>query len=122
MIKLLKLFGWLLASLLLLGAIDQVMLRVPLEMAGLKPAQTFYVDFRTRMIGLITGTAAEEAMPAAVDSSIEQVIETNKAIKPQISQKSQRYLYVDETGALQFADSLSQVPKQFRDEAQPLAE
>jgi len=115
MLKLLRMLLWLILVLVVVGGLDQFLVRVPLETQGLSPVQTFYVDFRSRLLGLVgIETAAEPA-------SIEQVIEATSAA-PQQNKKSQRYLYVDAAGELQFADSLAQVPLKFRKSAQPLAE
>ena len=122
MLKLLKLLGWTLTIVILLGAIDQIMVRVPLELPVLKPAQVFYVDFRSRLVGLFGGEPATELQATGTKSSIEQVIESSQAATSVRPQRAQRYLYVDETGALQFADSYSQVPAQYRKDAQPMAE
>ncbi len=116
--KTLKLLILILASGIALVAIDQLLLRVPLPLPGVTAAQTFYVDFRSRLLELI---GFKTTMPAT-KQSIEQVIEANTpapAVKPPANR---RYLYVDDAGALQFADSLSQVPARFRQTAQPLAE
>ena len=115
MFKLLKMLFWLILLLVVLGGLDQFLVRVPLEMPGLSHAQSFYVDFRSRLLGLAGVPTA--ARPA----SIEQVIEATGSA-PQQAQKPKRYLYVDESGVLQFADSLAQVPARFRNAAQPLAE
>ena len=114
MLKLLKIFIWLVLLLVVVGGFDQFLLRVPLEMPGLSQAQTFYVDFRARLLGLV---GVDPATPSA---SIEQLIETTGSAPQQL--QPQRYLYVDADGVLQFADSLQQVPAKFRQAAQPLAE
>ncbi|SHJ19130.1 hypothetical protein SAMN02745165_01755 [Malonomonas rubra DSM 5091] len=117
MFKLLKLFGWMLFFLIAVVAFDQFLLRVPLDYPGLKPAQTFYVDFRSRLLDLVL---PEKSTPLKAES-IEQVIEQNTRPAQQTT-KPQRYLYVDKSGVLQFADSLQQVPVQYRESAQPLAD
>jgi len=116
--KLLKLFVLIIVTLILLVAADQLLLRVPLDLPGVRQAQTFYVDFRQRLFGLF----GVEMTSNETDKSIEQVIEATSKPSVDSPSKPQRYLYVDESGALQFTDSLQQVPAQFRDQAQPLAE
>ncbi|HEY5675031.1 MAG TPA: hypothetical protein VIR78_15105 [Malonomonas sp.] len=116
MLKLLRMLLWLILVLVVVGGLDQFLVRVPLDTPGLAPVQTFYVDFRSRLLGLV-GVETVAAPPA----TIEQVIEATGSA-PQQTKKSQRYLYVDEAGELQFADSLAQVPVKFRKAAQPLAE
>lgn len=115
MFKLLKMFIWLVLVLVVVGGLDQFLLRVPLDIPGLSQTQTFYVDFRSRLLGLVG------VKPTTAPASIEQVIEATSSA-PQQVQKPQRYLYVDADGVLQFANSLDQVPSRFRRDAQPLAE
>jgi hypothetical protein len=115
MLKILKMLIWLVLVLIVVGGLDQFLVRVPPDTPGLSQVQTFYVDFRTRLLGLV----GVKAVPAP--ASIEQVIEATRSA-PQQARKPQRYLYVDEAGELQFADSLAQVPSKFRQAAQPLAE
>lgn len=115
MLKLLKLFFWLVLVLVVLGGLDQFLVRVPLELPGLSHTQTFYVDFRSRLLAL----AGVESSTTQV--SIEQVIEKTSTI-PQQMQQAKRYLYADDAGILQFVDTLEQVPVKYRKDAQPLAE
>ncbi len=116
MLKLLKYFLWIIVVLALTLGFDQLMVKLPLHTPGLKQTQQFYVDFRTRLIELFRG----DSDPPSV--SIEAVIETTARASTQSAKKSSRYLYVDASGTLQFADSLQQVPSQYRQDAQPLAE
>jgi len=118
MLKLLKLFAWLVFAVALLVGFDQLLVRVPLGIPGVSQAQTFYVDFRGRLLGLVGFDEVAEAP----EKSIEQVIEKTRNAPAATSKVSQRYLYVDESGALQFVDSLQQVPTKYRNSAQPLAE
>jgi len=115
MLKLLRLFLWLVLVLVVVGGLDQFLVRVPLDKPVLSPVQTFYVDFRSRLLGLIG------VKPGPAPTSIEKVIEETSSA-PQQSKKLQRYLYVDAAGELQFADSLAHVPVKYRKAAQPLAE
>ena len=116
MLKLLKYFLWLIVIVALTVGFDQLMVQLPLQSPGLKQTQQFYIDFRTRFTGLLKQDATLK--PDAIEAVIEKT--TTAPIQP--TQKSSRYLYVDESGTLQFADSLQQVPSQYREEAQPLAE
>ena len=118
MVKLLKLFVWILLAVALLVGFDQLLVRVPLDLPGVVQAQTFYVDFRGRLLGLF-GVDKVASVPK---KSIEQVIETTRDVSAKQNQTPQRYLYVDDAGALQFADSLESVPQKYRSSAQPLAE
>ena len=115
MLKLIKYFLWLAVILALSLGFDQLMVQLPLPAPGLKQTQEFYVDFRSRLIGLLNGSIAAPADP------INTVISA-KTHPPKTKQASRRYLYVDADGNLQFADSLQQVPARYRDSAQPMAE
>ena len=114
--KLLKYFLWIVVLVALTLSFDQLMLKLPLHAPGLKQTQLFYVDFRTRLIELV------RIEPAPQPATIEAVIEKTTKVPEQAAKKSNRYLYVDSSGTLQFADSLQQVPSQYRQDAQPLAE
>jgi len=114
MSKLLKMLFWLLLLVAIFIGLDQFFLQVPLNAPGLSQVQRFYVDFRGRLLEL-AGVPEQK-------QSIEQLIESTDPQRPEAKRKSPRYLYVDENGALQFADSFEQVPPRFRKDAQPLAE
>ncbi len=116
MLKLLKYFLWLVVLTSLILGFDQVMLRVPLDAPGLKQTQRFYVEFRTRLGSLVKSERVPE--PISIDAVIEKTADVPMAS----AKKSNRYLYVDRSGTLQFADKLEDVPSQYRQEAQPLAE
>lgn len=118
MLKLLKIFAWMVLAMVLSVALDQLLVRVPLDVPGVNQAQTFYVDFRSRLLGLI-GIDGAASLP---EKSIEQVIEATQEVPATKVKVPQRYLYVDDAGALQFADGLEQVPLKFRGNAQLLAE
>lgn len=114
MLKVLKYFLWLVVISTLVIGFDQLMLQLPLHSPGLKQTQQFYVDFRSRLMGLLR----EDTAP----TSIESVIENTATVVPPATKKSNRYIYVDSDGTLQFADSFQQVPKKYRQDAQLLAE
>ncbi|MDX2493585.1 MAG: hypothetical protein QNK27_01335 [Desulfuromusa sp.] len=116
MLKLLKYLLWIIVILALTLGFDQLMVKLPLHSPGLKQTQQFYVDFRTRLIELFRDDS--DSQP----DSIEAVIEKTATAPTQSAKKSSRYLYVDASGTLQFADSLQQVPSQYRQDAQLLAE
>ncbi len=116
MFKLLKLFFWLTLTLVVLGGLDQFLVRVPLDTPGVAQVQTFYVDFRSRLLSMVGVDFVVAPAP-----SIEQVIEASASPSPQ-APVAKRYLYADDAGMLQFADSLQQVPARYRKDAQPLAE
>ncbi|MCK5826637.1 MAG: hypothetical protein KAG93_06345 [Desulfuromusa sp.] len=116
MLRLFKYFLWVVVIVALSVGFDQLMLRVPLHAPGLNQTQQFYVDFRTRLLGLFR---TKTKSPPDV---IEAVIKKATALSVPATKKPSRYLYVDGNGILQFADSLQQVPRQYRQEAQPIAE
>jgi hypothetical protein len=119
MFKIARWFIWGLFSLLLLTAIDQVLLRVDLPVPGYAQIHEFYVDFRSRLLGLTSNDSV-----GRVISTAQKNVPENPATRPLSHPKkvSPRYLYVDGDGALQFVDSLDQVPLQYRRDAQPLSE
>jgi len=120
MFKMTRWFIWGLFSLLLLTAIDQVLLRVDLPVPGYSEVHEFYVDFRSRLLGL-TGNDSVGRIITAKKKSLDSVRSSvTTTTTPAV--KTPRYLYVDSEGALQFVDSLEQVPLQYRRDAQPLAE
>jgi len=119
MLKIVKYGLWLVVLVVLSIGFDQLMVRVQLETPGVKQAQRFYVDFRSRLIHAFSHSDKRENPVDAIEAVIE------KKIKPAIKKTkkvAQRYLYVDRQGILQFADSLKQVPEEYRHAAQPLAE
>ena len=117
MIRIVRWLVWLLVSLVIVSGIDQTLIRVPMKVPVLEQFQEFYIDFRARLIGL----AGKKSQPTSKKPSIEQVIETTqkKAAVPDKT-ATPRYLYVDDTGTLQFAESLEAIPQAFRKDAQPM--
>ena len=95
---------------------DQIMTKTPLNTPGLKESQTFYVDFRARFIGLFVSGSHKPK------NTIENVIEKSTQRTPVTKSQPTRYLYVDDNGVLQFADSLKSVPLKYQNDAQPLAD
>ena len=116
MLKLLKYFLWVVVILALVVGFDQLMVKLPLHAPGLKQTQLFYLDFRARLGGLVKKDSSPQ--PDAIEAMIEKTAKT----PAKLTNKPSRYLYVDASGTLQFADSLQQVPSRYRQEAQPLAE
>ena len=108
--KMVRALFWGVVFVLILGGIDQLLVQTPFEGPLLGNVRSFYLDFRQRLIGL-TG----EDAPASVEQSIEQAT-TPSPTAP----AAQRYVYADENGNLQFADTLEDVPKPYRSEAEPL--
>jgi hypothetical protein len=108
MLKFVRFVLWILVVLALAIGFDRVMYLFDFSTPGLQQTQDFYVDFRNRLVGLVANSDDSK--------SIEGVIDKNS------QQSSGRYLYVDDFGALQFADRLEDVPSRFRGAAQPLAD
>ena len=125
MFKITRWFIWGIFTLLLLTAVDQVLLRVDLPVPGYVQIHKFYVDFRTRLIGLTgeeTDSVGQLIKAKKIEVPTASLKTLKKALPAQLVKKAKRYLYVDTEGALQFADTLEQVPLQFRRDAQPLSE
>lgn len=116
MFKLFKYTLGLIAILILAISLDQIMTKTPLNTPGLKESQQFYVDFRARIIGLFVSGSHKPK------NTIENVIEKSTQRAPVTKSQPKRYLYVDDNGILQFADSLKKVPSKYQDDAQPLAD
>lgn len=117
MFKLIRWFLWGLFLLLLIATVDQVLLRVELPVPGYEAVQNFYTDFRSRLFGLVERDPIAAKIPHTEKSS-----PAKGATPTTVGKKKIRYLYADGEGALQFADSLDEVPLQYRKNAQPLAE
>ena len=115
MLKMIKRLCWILLVCALLIGGDQLLVRVPLETPGVTQLQDFYIDFRSRLLAL---AGFETSQP----DSIEQLLPTGEPPAGSSEGTASRYLYVDESGALQFADSLQEVPARYRSQAQPLAD
>ena len=111
--KMIRALFWGLIFVLLLGGIDQLLVQTPFKGPLVGSVRTFYLDFRSRLLGL-----AGPPEPQTVEQSIEQEI----ASPPVAAQPAQRYVYADDSGTLQFADSLDEVPATYRAEAEPLEE
>lgn len=117
--------------LLLLLAIDQSFVHLPLTLPGLRQSQTFYLDLRGRLLGL-GDPVLERAKrpPKGPENSVEGLIDADEraALAPKTTPKSPaaeegpRYLYPDAAGQLQFADRLEEIPESLRSKAQRLAE
>jgi len=123
-----RFFLWGLVFCGLLAAADQVLLKAPLTAPGLHEVQVFYRDFRGRMLTLfgvpgggsieqLIGEAERGVTPAAGAGPVAPGVTSGA---PGRAPLAQRYLYVDQDGALQFAESLQQVPPRYRASAQLL--
>lgn len=110
-----KAIFWVIIFFCILLAVDQFLLRVEFKTGGMQVTQEFYLDFRQRLIGLGSASGPK---------SVEQVISdrSSTATAPAVEAPSPRYLYADENGQLQFADSMEDIPPQFRKGAQRMDE
>lgn len=118
MLKMTRWFLWGLFTLILLTAIDQLLLRVDLSLPVYREVRTFYVDFRGRLVGLTSA----DLVAQTIKTNRQPESPANQITSPTDTGSQPRYLYVDGDGALQFADSLDDVPLQYRRDAQPLSE
>lgn len=140
MLRIIKPLFWTLLFLVMLLAVDQLLVQVPPIHPAHAAVSQFYQDFRGRLIDLTFGDK-DAAKP-----SIEAVIEKQQAKKPAakaapepaaekpaavdaplaadkpVVQKAQRYLYADGKGELHFADSLDDIPDEYRGQAQPMGQ
>ncbi|MDT8441168.1 MAG: hypothetical protein RQ723_05875 [Desulfuromonadales bacterium] len=132
---------WTLLFLLMLLGVDQFFLHVPPLHPAHAAVSGFYQDFRGRLLDMTFATERRPAVPAAATkspakpppqpaapavrppagkaASIEEIIDTSGGAT-KAGEAVRRYLYTDAAGALQFADSLQQVPERYRADAQPL--
>jgi hypothetical protein len=133
--RLIKPVFWTLLFLAMLLVIDQFLVLVPPVHPAHEAVSKFYTDFRGRLIDLTFGEKKSE--PKTVEAVIEkqQNAEGKSTIKdPETTDKkpatapkstppeqTQRYIYSDGKGGLHFADSLEEVPEEYRGQAQPMA-
>jgi hypothetical protein len=142
---------WTLVLLLLLAGLDQLLVRVPVTSPAPLAAVTFYREVRSRLVELAKGLAsapapAKPAKPApsaptkgAPPASIEGLIEQRPPRaagpppakqpaparlhpSPQAKDLAPRYIYADDGGELHFAETLAEIPEQFRERARVLGE
>lgn len=133
--RLIKPIFWTLLFLAMLLAIDQFLTLVPPVHPAHEAVSRFYTDFRGRLLDLTFGE--KQSGP----ESVEAVIETKQSAEGKNTSKdpgaadkkparssngplpgqAQRYIYSDGKGELNFADSLEEVPEEYREQAQPMA-
>lgn len=139
-----RLFSFLFWSFLFLVVclgLDQLLVRSEMQLPVLAEVRTFYVDFRTRLLHLAqrlpedkspskgksvtsrpqkaTPVPPKASKPTAAPGEGNTVPATTR-ISPASEEKHPRYLYVDDKGALLFADHLENVPPAYRKDAQRL--
>jgi len=126
--RLIKPVFWTFLFLVMMLIIDQLLVQVPPVNPAHATVSNFYRDFRSRIIDLAFGE--KQAAPKSIEAVIEQ---QNDASAPEAAakfksqpaptsqaQKNQRYIYSDGKGELNFADSLDEVPDEYRGQAQPM--
>jgi hypothetical protein len=131
--RLIKPIFWTFLFLVMMLVIDQVLVQVPPIHPAHAAVSNFYQDFRSRLTDL--GFGEKKAAPKSIEAVISKQqkktapkkTEQTKEQKTEIprtpqAQKSQRYIYSDGKGELHFADSLDDVPDEFRGLAQPMGD
>lgn len=129
---------WALVFLLILVAVDQLLVRVPATLPIHVAAAEFYRDLRGRVIDLVKGGKSPSAPPAAPvkppppvkspkgpGKGIEGIIEQRQArppAAPSAGQPVPRYVYADSRGEIHFADTLAEVPEEYREKVKVLGE
>lgn len=119
------LFIWLLWGVLIAGvcvAADQLLLHSSVDSPTLAAAQTFYRDFRVRIIHLVKKD--EHRLEALIPESPTLrrpagPAETSKSL-PVLTPKPGGYVYSDKDGGLHLTTRLDEVPKEYRARARPL--
>lgn len=110
-------FIWFVSFLLLLLVCDQFLLRYPgKDLPLLNDFQQFYQDFRQRLVKL----EAQRSTPSTVEEVL--TVHEQQISQPASAEQETRYLYLDEQGALNFADRLDEIPPSFRHSAKPLGQ
>ena len=131
--RLIKPIFWTFLFLVMMLVIDQFLVQVPPVHPAHAAVSNFYQNFRSRLIDLTFGE--KQITPISVEAVIEEQQKNKKSSpqkvkkseqeqaktvdKPQVKE-SQRYLYSDGKGELHFADSLEEVPDEYRGQAQPM--
>jgi len=131
MYRLIKPIFWTFLFLIMMLVIDQFLVQVPPIHPAHATVSNFYQDFRSRLTALAFGEKKatpksieaviakqqKETAPKKTEQAKEHQAEATAA--PQ-AQKAQRYIYSDGKGELHFADTLDDVPDEYRRLAQPM--
>ena len=131
MYRLIKPIFWTFLFLVMMLVIDQFLVQVPPIHPAHATVSNFYQDFRSRLTALAFGEKKatpksieaviakqqKETAPKKTEQAKEHQAEATAA--PQ-AQKAPRYIYSDGKGELHFADSLDDVPDEYRRLAQPM--
>ncbi len=140
MLRIIKPIFWTLLFLAALLGVDQLLVQVPPVHPAHEAVSIFYRDFRDRLIDLAFGEkrAEKESIEAVIDRQQQKkppakTTAKADAVKPAATEKPaasdkpavpkpQRYLYADGKGELHFADSLEDIPDEYRGQAQPMGQ
>ena len=119
-----RLFIWLVWTLVIVGvcvAGEHLLLHFSMDSPIYGTAQTFYKDFRGRLIQLVKKEdyrldAVQERWPPTLPPAVREKIEP---LLPDEA-KPGGYVYSDKAGGLHMATRLEEVPKEYRATAKPL--
>jgi len=119
-----RLFIWLVWTLVIVGvcvAGDQLLLHFSMNSPIYGAAQTFYKDFRGRIIQLVKKEdhrleVVKENWPPTLPPALREKIEPLR----QPAAKPGGYVYTDKEGGLHLTTRLDEVPKEYRATAKPL--
>lgn len=84
MFKLIRLILWTALFLVTVIVVDQTLVHIRFNVAGLRDGQTFYLDFRSRLLGMVEGKAPEsiesaiEASSKGIGAKVKKTIENMK--------------------------------------------
>jgi hypothetical protein len=119
-----RLFIWLVWAAVIAGvcvAGDQLLLHVSMNSPIYGATQTFYKDFRGRLIRFVKKEdhrleAVKEAWPPALPAAVREKVE------PLLPGEAEPggYVYTDKEGGLHLTTRLDEVPKEYRAAAKPL--
>lgn len=119
-----RLFIWLVWALVIAGvcvAGDQLLLRFSMNSPVYDAAQTFYQDFRSRIVQFVKKEdhrleAVKASWPPTVPPAVREKIE------PLLPRKAEPggYVYTDKAGGLHLTTRLDEVPREYRATAKPL--
>ncbi|WP_321529738.1 hypothetical protein [uncultured Desulfuromonas sp.] len=106
--KIISFLIWTVCFIVLLIISDQFLLRYPgSSVPVLGEFQRFYHSFRSRVLQ----DSPTRSRPTSIPASLPKT--TDEKAAPQ-------YIYVDESGQLNFASTLDEIPPRLRDAAEPL--
>jgi hypothetical protein len=119
-----RLIIWLVWALAIAGvcvAGDQLLLHFSMSSPIYRSAQTFYQDFRGRLIQLARKEDHRlEAVPESWPPPLPPVIREKIAPLLPRAAESGGYVYADKAGELHMTTRLDEVPKEYRARAKPL--